>query len=62
MLAAGSALAGSFHNSKASLRDDEIIALGYEKTKGNAKHRYARGLTRSARHAIKVKAQMMSAD
>jgi len=39
----------SFHNGKTSLRDDEIIALGYEKTKGNAKHRYARGLTRSAR-------------
>jgi hypothetical protein len=24
----------SFHNGKASLRDGEIVALGYEKTRG----------------------------
>jgi len=52
----GSAARRSFQNGKASLRDDEIIALGYEKTRGNAKHRYARGLTRSARRAIAEKA------
>src|SRR5262245_57095389 len=52
----GSAARRSFQNGKASLRDDEIIALGYEKTRGNAKHRYARGLTRSARRGIAEKA------
>src|SRR5262249_49295835 len=53
----GSAARRSFQNGKASLRDDEIIALGYEKTRGNAKHRYARGLTRSARRASAEKAR-----
>jgi hypothetical protein len=40
-------LSAQFPVGKVSRRDGEIIALGYEKTKGNAKRRYARGLTRA---------------
>jgi len=52
----------SFHsNGKAQLRECEIIALGYEKTNG-VKHRYARGLTHSARRAIAEKARELAAE
>jgi hypothetical protein len=51
----------SFHsNGKGQLREAEIVALGYEKTNGT-KHRYARGLTRSARRAIAEKARELAA-
>jgi hypothetical protein len=50
----------SFHsNGKAQLRESEIIALGHEKTAGS-KHRYARGLTRTARRIIAEKAAAVS--
>ena len=45
-----------FHSGSRSLTKAEILALGYSELKLPGKHRFARGLTRSARRAISQKA------
>jgi hypothetical protein len=54
----GATLSAQFPVGKASLREGKIIALGFTKTTGNAKHRYTKATNAVARRINALKERM----